>query len=78
MSDENDWNFRDKAAIEIFAALLSKDSENAYDAVSNLMHGGKWRSDIDKQFAEAKMESYVRASYKIANIMRKVRLEVFS
>lgn len=78
MSDEDSFTFRDKAAIEILAALIKQDNnKEAYNTVDTLVNGGYYNSEPDKKYAEERMLVFIRASYKIADLMRKVRLTVF-
>lgn len=75
MSDDDDIAFRDKVAVEILSAMIGK--EETYDMADQLINGGYYQSNSSKEMAQERILLLIRASYKIADLMRKVRLNVF-
>ena len=74
---EYDLTLRDKIAMEIFKILLiAKDDENLKYFYNNF--GGDTKEAIERMgYLEKAILKKVRISYKIADLFRKARLEVF-
>jgi maltoporin len=76
MDDDEEIRLRDKFAIEILGSLLGKETYN--DEVANFI---TYHSSNDNPHTKSnsykRMEHTIRAAYKIADIMRKVRLTSF-
>ena len=72
--DDEDIRLRDKFAIEILQSLLASNLSGVANFVT--FHNSTDNPDTRKVNFE-KMEHTVRAAYKIADIMRKVRLTSF-
>lgn len=90
MSDEKDFDLRDKFALEIVGALIAGDpsfesgKSSGYD-YDKIRHGtavslvANFNCTYNKSKEEAinKMEAIARTAYKMADILRKVRLTAF-
>jgi hypothetical protein len=76
--DDEDIRLRDKFAIEILSALIGKSNSNLIgDFIFNMDPAYKNDHPMDNKAAVQHLELSVRAAYKIADIMRKVRLTSF-
>lgn len=75
MEDDKPIDLRDKLAIEILNAILSSDKgqDHADDIIQYINNeNDKWHDG-----AVERMEKIIRNCYKVADIMRKVRLSTF-
>lgn len=73
MNDDDKMLLRDKLAIEILNGLLSTDGIKGM--VSE--YCAYFEDKGNKDHVEMRMERLIRCSYKIADMMRKVRLATF-
>jgi CRISPR/Cas system-associated endonuclease Cas3-HD len=84
MKDEKPLDLRDKIAIEVLNGVISNSKENN-DSISDLLYymtyainrPGDLSAQKTQEEAQKKFEKIIRNCYKIADIMRKVRLQVF-
>lgn len=92
MDDEKPFDLRDKLAIEILNGLLASGRDQTSTLVADLVHyvipeptrgddphsKAVRRQDAeDAEYAAKRLERIVRACYKTADIIRKVRLSAF-
>jgi len=76
--DDEDIRLRDKFAIEILGSLINASNSNLIsDFIFNMDPAYKNDHPMDNKAAIQHLELSVRAAYKIADIMRKVRLTSF-
>jgi hypothetical protein len=79
--DNDDLALRDKFAIEIFRTIIAQDVHNQYSnpltEFVNLFDTKDPTEVGSRQYNEKKMERRIRAAYKLADMMRKVRLSTF-
>ena len=72
-SEVDDYGLRDKFAIEILQAFISREGQSTANLVAEFMNDDPYF----KREGEEKMEALIRAAYKVADMMRKVRLTAF-
>jgi hypothetical protein len=84
MDDERPFDLRDKLAIEILNGVLSHSKSDTGNIISNVVHYISYDSESDGQdkrrieeVAAKQIERTIRACYKVADIMRRVRLSAF-
>lgn len=85
MDDEKPLDLRDKLAIEIFNGVVSNTHSSTEVLMSDIIYhiNSDSGSDVDEardiatKAAAKRVERIVRACYKVADIMRKVRLATF-
>ncbi len=80
MEDEdNKLSLRDKCAIEILQALIMRTTGTSFDdRVKFFIDHWNFKSQPDiMQLADDQMRALIRAAYRIADIMREVRLTAF-
>jgi hypothetical protein len=77
MEDEKSFDLRDRLAIEILNGVLS--NEGSKDRVSDIIDflGGDTNQTGWGQGAIKRVEILIRNCYKVADIIRKVRLSTF-
>lgn len=73
--DDEHLQLRDKLAIEILNGLLASEKEGASKGFITMMNSqyDTWRDE-----GVRKVEELIRSAYKIADLMRKIRLESFT
>ena len=80
MEDQEDkLTLRDKFAIEILQALITRSPEKQYDDRLKLFIDNwnfKGGHDVPK-LVDEQMRTLIRAAYRIADIMREIRLTAF-
>lgn len=85
MSDEEEkpLDLRDKIALEVLNGLISHSKNDTGNLIADIFHYINYRSEdvrymnkIRKDSSE-RLERAVRACYKVADIVRKVRLSSF-
>jgi hypothetical protein len=76
-SEVDDYGLRDKFAIEILQAFISREGQSTANLVAEFMKGHEYDDPYFKREGEEKMEALIRAAYKVADMMRKVRLTAF-
>ena len=82
MDDEKPMDLRDKLAIEIFNGVLSHSQKDTSYLIPDIIYyinydGYGPEADRLQDAATERIENMVRACYKVADIMRKVRLSAF-
>ncbi len=75
LNDKEDLSLRDLFAIKILVSLLSGSGQDNLKQFMRLLDSDP--KDHAKQDSIFYMERHIRASYKVADMMRKVRLSVF-
>jgi hypothetical protein len=76
MDDEKPFELRDRIALEILNGIIGNSSKNNI-AIQNLLF---YINHPDRQVcdgSEKDFEQLIRSCYKVADIMRKVRLSTF-
>lgn len=76
-SDVDEYGLRDKFAIEVLQAFISREGDSTAGIVGTFINGQDGE-DWVQQMGDERMESLIRAAYKVADMMRKVRLTVFT
>ena len=82
MDEEKPMDLRDKLAIEILNGILSHSKNENNGIISDIVFYVNYdcvgpEADRLKEVHTQKVERVVRACYKVADIMRKVRLSAF-
>lgn len=80
MEDQEDkLTLRDKFAIEVLQALIARSPEEQYDdRFKNFIEYWNWKGGVDMpKLVDEQMRTLVRAAYRIADIMREIRLIAF-
>ncbi len=80
MAEENDkLTLRDKLAVEVLNGMLANEkvaTNKTVDFISYGLNYEEWNAP-NRRLAEQQMTQLIRAAYKIADIIRKVRLTTF-
>ena len=77
MDDEKPLDLRDKLAMEILNGILSNGSaKSAYNVEDIIIYSGL-KDQTVREAALVRMEQIIRYCYKVADIIRKVRLTAF-
>ena len=76
MDDEKPLELRDRIALELLNGLISNGNSNN-DTLSELQHYICHEDKGVRKTTEKKFEHWIRSCYKVADIMRKVRLSTF-
>lgn len=79
---EAPFNLRDRIAIEVLNGIISgsgKDSSIRSDVISYLNYESEDKriQEDQQELAKDRIEKLIRGCYKVADIMRKVRLSAF-
>lgn len=74
--DDEEFSIRDKMAIAIFQGLLEHSISDISDFIGYFDTKDPDKQEAKKHFS-SKMERKIRASYKLADMMRKIRLSSF-
>lgn len=80
IDDEKPLELRDKLAIEIFNGILAHSKNDTGSLIIDIVHHINYDepdSDRIEKNAARRIERVVQACYKVADIMRKVRLSAF-
>lgn len=78
MDDSDDkLNLRDKFALEILTSFMSFDKDKTYSSINNFIKNFDSDEKHEKDYSNYSAERLIRAAYKFADIMRKVRLSTF-
>lgn len=75
MDDEKPFELRDKLAVEILNGILS--SEQGGDRVADIIYYVNCDDENGARRAVERMEKVICSCYRVADIMRKVRLSTF-
>jgi len=75
MSDDKPLDLRDKLAIEILNGILA--SDKGHDRAADIINYINHENDNWHQGAVERTEKIVRNCYKVADIIRKIRLSTF-
>lgn len=73
---DSDIRFRDNCAIQILQAYINKDKDHS-SITGDFLDRYDHEEAFHREYAYKSMERLIRASYKIADMMRKARLAVF-
>ncbi len=77
MSDEKELDLRDKIALEILNGILSNASDNNSMVVADVRFYINHKDASIRDTAAERMEDLIRSCYRLADIVRKVRLTAF-
>ena len=73
----DEYSLRDKFAIEILHAFISREGNSTANLVAEFIKGQTYNDMYLQQAGDERMESLIRAAYKVADLMRKIRLTAF-
>lgn len=84
MDDEKPFDLRDRIALEILNGIISNPVDINRSTISDLIHYITYTNDCDdmsakkqQEYAAKSFEKLIRGCYKVADIVRKVRLSTF-
>lgn len=75
---EDELSLRDKFAIEILNGLIMRDNQDPSSIIIDFVNHFSDKDEGGKNSAYRRMEYLVRCAYKMADVMRKVRLTTFT
>jgi hypothetical protein len=77
--DEERFTLRDKIALEILTTMCNGHEKSEANILNAFFreHTDEERSAIDYKYAVQRFESIVRTAYKMADIVRKIRISSF-